>query len=389
MGDGLAPFRAVDTYHMGFIAYYHRLTWKLRKQQNLPKLEDKNDLPELAKNQLNPNLDDDIEDLAATEERNRGAFNPSLDLTKKDKDLTLDEEERDTPSSSSSSNDLQSAALKIAHRDSTLSRSGSEKANKADHTGTKDSRGMPLNPDVQETYRKAHEYTVLNPKQQARLIHHQQKFAKSHTFYKPHETATHHAFPLRLLITVVALLDAHSALQIALGTCTWSIPYETRPFALTTVILCCSITVNVLAGVFISIGDHRTRKKDVIERMFRQEITGQAIERLEKRRLKEAERNKELAEVQDPTSMDQSIEGNGKKEGRRMETVDEGTDEESLKRHRSRPGDVEVEEDLGGVIQERKEELGEVQADRETLNRERRVDMSSGNAWKAASGILR
>jgi hypothetical protein len=45
MGDGLAPFRAVDTYHMIFIAHYHHLTWKLRKKNELPELHNKNDLP--------------------------------------------------------------------------------------------------------------------------------------------------------------------------------------------------------------------------------------------------------------------------------------------------------------------------------------------------------
>src|SRR5947207_5283388 len=45
LGDGLAPFRTVDTYHMIFIAHYHRLTWRLRREQSLPKLQNKNDLP--------------------------------------------------------------------------------------------------------------------------------------------------------------------------------------------------------------------------------------------------------------------------------------------------------------------------------------------------------
>lgn len=198
MGDGLAPFRAVDTYHMIFIAHYGHLTWKLRKKKNLPKLADKNDLP-------------------ATQV-------PDVDL---------------------------------------------------------DLEAVPAGTDQ--------EFTVLSPKQQAKLSHHQEKFAKSHTFYKPHETTTHYAFPLRLLITIVVLLDFHSFFQIALGACTWSINYKVRPFALTTVILCCSITCNITAGVLISIGDRRTRKKDVIEKMFRQELTEEAIHTLEKRRQEEAE----------------------------------------------------------------------------------------------------
>jgi hypothetical protein len=57
-----------------------------------------------------------------------------------------------------------------------------------------------------------------------------------------------------------------------------------RPFALTTVILCCSITCNITAGIVISIGDHKTRKKDVLEKMFRQELTKTAMKKVEKKR---------------------------------------------------------------------------------------------------------
>lgn len=136
---------------------------------------------------------------------------------------------------------------------------------------------------------KQWEFTVLTPKQQARLEHHQEKFCKSHSFYRPHETETHYAFPLRLLIAVVVLLDCHSLLQISLGACTWGIYYKVRPFALTTVILCCSITCNATAGLLIMIGDRRTRKKDVLERMNRQELTEEAMHHLEKKKDRESE----------------------------------------------------------------------------------------------------
>ncbi|KAI5308177.1 hypothetical protein KEM55_006363, partial [Ascosphaera atra] len=203
MGDGLAPFRAVDTYHMAFIAHYGRLTWKLRKERNLKALKNKNDLP--MKHSPGQQLEDD-----------------------RDVDPDLEQ--------------------------GTFKEDGDE------------------------------ELSVLTLKQQQRLAHHQAKFAKSHTFYKPHETMTHYAFSLNLLIVIVVLLDLHSCFQIALGTCTWSISYHHRPFALTTVILCCSITCNIVAGLIIWIGDRRTRKVEVIKRMFRQELTGEAIKKMQKKR---------------------------------------------------------------------------------------------------------
>ncbi|KAF4621953.1 hypothetical protein G7Y89_g14393 [Cudoniella acicularis] len=203
MGDGLAPFRAIDTYHMCFIAHYHHLTWRLRREKSLPKLQNHNDLPSVQP--------EDIESASAVNEEG-----------KEDDEMV--------------------------------------------------------------------EYSVLNPMQQKRLAHHQKKFSRSHSFYKPHETYTHHAFPLRLLVAIVVLLDCHSLLQIALGTCTWAISYHVRPFALTTVILCCSITVNITAGVLISVGDRRTRKKDVRVKIERQELTEKAMRKVQRRRKREIER---------------------------------------------------------------------------------------------------
>jgi hypothetical protein len=204
MGDGLAPFRAVDTYHMCFIAHYHHLTWRLRQEKQLPELVDHNDLPDRHPSSDAATLEDTV---VADMDKGSGEEDPALA-----------------------------------------------------------------------------EYSVLTARQQKRLQYHQAKFSKSHTFYKPHETATHHAFPLRLLVTVVVLLDFHSIFQIALGTCTWSIDYRVRPQALTATILACSLTCNIVAGILISVGDHRTRKKDVLERMFRQALTEEALKRMARSR---------------------------------------------------------------------------------------------------------
>jgi len=204
VGDGLAPFRAIDTYHMFFVAHYHRKTWKLREKLLLPDLEDHNDLP----------------------------------------------------------------------------------------TGNGEGwSGRDLEAQPQRKDKKKDEFVpVLSEKAQDRLVHHQNKLAKSHTFYKPHETETHHAFPLRLLIAVVLLLDLHSCLQISLGICTWAVSARRVPAAVTTTILCCSITTNIVAGVLISIGDRRTRKRDVLERLLKQDLTGEVMKKMTKKKQKEAEK---------------------------------------------------------------------------------------------------
>lgn len=277
MGDGLAPFRAVDTYHMCFIAYYHHLTQKVRSLNSLPPLRNHNDLPTIRPQDC-------------------------------DRDLETGRE---------------------------MEKAGRE------------------------------EFSVLTEEQHARLLHHQKKFAKSHTFYKPHETATHHAFPIHFLIAAVVLLDLHSCLQISLGACTWGISYHTRPFALTTVILCCSITVNVTAGIVIMMGDRRTRKKDVLELMHKQELTAEAMRKLEKRREQERQRNEELdLPVPEPLNVPEV----------RVDAVDaylsvEGEKEKQRERVRSRQVSGSVGGSGSGVLgspiaeedEKEKEEVGELE----------------------------
>jgi len=220
VGDGLAPFRAVDTYRMIHIAHYHRVTLKTREERDLPALQDHNDLP------------------------------TELPPVKK---------------------------IKYVKRSKAFLNKWSIKFNPLKW-------GEPVEEEIEMP---SQEYSVLNTRQHRRLLHHQKKFANSHSFYKPHETETHFAFPWRLLVAIVILLDCHSLLQISLGAVTWGIDYHKRPFALTTVILCCSITCNAVAGLLILIGDRRTRKKDVLERINRQELTQEAIDKLQKRWEKE------------------------------------------------------------------------------------------------------
>jgi hypothetical protein len=226
MGDGLAPFRIWYTYNTIFVVHYYRLTKKIRKERQLPKLGNKNDLPtERLPSDVMQQSNIDLEDLAALR-ASRETTNGNVD----------------------------------------------ENHNNPEDDPEAFGKGRP------------DEYTVLSPKQQASLELHQRRLARSHTFYKPHETYTHHAFPMSFLIATIVLCDMHSALQIALGTCTWSISYKVRPFALTTVILCCSICCNIAAGIAIAVGDRKTRKKEVLEKLFRQKLTHRAMKKIDKRR---------------------------------------------------------------------------------------------------------
>lgn len=153
----------------------------------------------------------------------------------------------------------------------------------------KDHNELPTMPqssawETNEAETQGMEVPVLTAEEQTKLEHHQAKLAKSHTFYRPHETYTHHAFSIKLLITIIVLLDCHSMFQCALGGTTWGIYYKIRPKALTAVILSCSLTCNITAGILIGRGDKRSRKKLVVEQILRQEMTEEALKKLKKER---------------------------------------------------------------------------------------------------------
>ena len=54
--------------------------------------------------------------------------------------------------------------------------------------------------------------------------------------------------------------------------------------------------MNITAGVLISVGDKRSRKKDVVERLGRQALTEEAMAKVERRRVREEERRRKLEE---------------------------------------------------------------------------------------------
>jgi hypothetical protein len=100
--------------------------------------------------------------------------------------------------------------------------------------------------------------------------------------------------------------------------------------------LCCSITCNITAGVVISIGDHKTRKKDVLEKMYRQELTKTAMKKVVKKRGKGLSPSgttedglwdvvDETAEEVERMQKEKEKEREGEREG---EAVSEATDDE-------------------------------------------------------------
>ncbi|KAG5914298.1 hypothetical protein E4U53_004663 [Claviceps sorghi] len=291
MGDGLAPFRAVDTYHMIFIARYARIIAKAKKKAakqvaaqsasntdgqgpTAAGAEKRGPRKTLVKRPTANRTDDDNND---DNNNNNSMPSPSITSNHANHDSTYTQDSNNNNSNNNSNNNNSN------NNDDDDDDEQEESENNAN--GANSMHDIDLEEDAKSTtsaYSLEEDY--LTPKQRKSLVHHQTKLAKSHSFYKPHETFTHHAFPLGHLIAIIILLDCHSCLQISLGATTWGIDYHHRPFAITTVILCVSITCNLSAGLVIMFGDKKTRKKDVVDLLHRQALTGAAIKKVERKR---------------------------------------------------------------------------------------------------------
>lgn len=309
VGLGFAPFRAVDTYRMIWIAKMHYRTWERRKQLGLQELSDPNDLPRPIDDGSNQ-----VSRLATEREERRRTLEAE---TGPDNAVAGNDLESGTTTSSKEKRESEVRHwwdLKRMARQNTESMDTAQEAGKHvaiahdkrhkqqfivpdqpqfDPSGkTGDLRqNKPARPPVKrndsiksELVKEKEDIVVLTKEEQALLTHHQRKFHASHTFYRFHETATHRAFPLDLMITIVCLLDCHSMLQGALGGCTWGIKYTHRPTALTASLITCSLSCNAMAGLLIYIGGRKTKKREEVERRLRIALETMALAKMERRR---------------------------------------------------------------------------------------------------------
>ncbi|RDA92703.1 hypothetical protein CP533_3698 [Ophiocordyceps camponoti-saundersi (nom. inval.)] len=296
MGDGLAPFRAIDTYHMIFVVHYMRI---IKAASRPPRTRLRKRRP------WNFGRHREADSEAADAQRQQlhhqespsshAARSPSTSSSSAPVNVTRPcSSPRPHSMSGDDEADVAAADMVVVDLEDGKKSEEARCAPDAEHSSEAGPRveaeaGAENDDDDDD----AEAYYPLTAKQRRSLLHHQSKLSKSHSFYKPQETLTHYSFPLAYLMAIVILLDCHSCLQISLGACTWGIDYHVRPFALTTVILCVSISCNLSAGVVIMVGDRKTRKKDVIRLLNRQELTDDAIKTIEHRRQKRDDRRKE------------------------------------------------------------------------------------------------
>ena len=366
VGLGFAPFRAVDTYRMVQIAHYHHLTWKRRRQLDLPELKDKNELPRAAPRLTMSQMANTMmlktslrkHPAGSAEEGKQGSNDDAAGAqgavtSEHTHDTSSQGPEReaaghsadsswellDPVTSRSSACEVEDLKEQRKKKHAFLHRKKHDKEHA--NSGKKPSSSSegsppppPPPPAAQKTYankdgilplgqlkrnpsiaselpRDEEDVVVLSPKQQANLEYQQRKFHESHTFYRYRETVTHRPFELSLMMAIVILLDCHSCLQASLGGTTWGIYYKNRPTSVTATIITFSLSCNAVAGFLIWYGGNRTKKKEEVERLL-----GIALEEEALRKMRKKERRRLEAEAEARSGLERGSQEQGRSESK-------------------------------------------------------------------------
>ncbi|KAK0498658.1 hypothetical protein EDD18DRAFT_1158598 [Armillaria luteobubalina] len=110
---------------------------------------------------------------------------------------------------------------------------------------------------------------VLTEKEQDDLHRQQLKFKHHQTWYRPHGTATHRAFPINTALLICLFNDGNSFFQIILCGCMWGLNRFDRPAWTTGSLIPASFLCGIMSAVFIARGSAKTKRKSVVEERLR------------------------------------------------------------------------------------------------------------------------
>jgi hypothetical protein len=110
---------------------------------------------------------------------------------------------------------------------------------------------------------------VLTDKQEYELHHQQKKFMKSQTWYRPHGTETHRAFPINTAMLICLLNDGNSVFQCMLAACMWSLNRFNRPAWTTGLLIPLAFGCGICSGVLIWQGGKKTKRTERVEERLR------------------------------------------------------------------------------------------------------------------------
>jgi hypothetical protein len=113
---------------------------------------------------------------------------------------------------------------------------------------------------------------VLTEKEQTDLHRQQIKFQHSQTWYRPHGTETHRAFPINTALLICCLNDGNSVFQIFLCGCMWGLNRFQRPAWTTGTLIPCAFLCGITSAVFIWRGGQKTKRTKRVEEILRQAL---------------------------------------------------------------------------------------------------------------------
>lgn len=139
-------------------------------------------------------------------------------------------------------------------------------------TKLRDKAGFPQLFDIDDLPDPVYDPTfvhVLTEREQRDLHHQQVKFHESQTWYRPHGTVTHRAFPINTALWICLFIDGNSAFQVMLSSCMWSMNRFERPAWTTGSLIPASFLCGIISAILIWRGGQRTRRTEKIENTLR------------------------------------------------------------------------------------------------------------------------
>ncbi|KAI0307282.1 hypothetical protein B0F90DRAFT_1932074 [Multifurca ochricompacta] len=100
----------------------------------------------------------------------------------------------------------------------------------------------------------------------------QKKFMKSQTWYRPHGTETHRAFPINTALWICLLNDGNSVFQCILAACMWSMNRFDRPSWTTGLLIPLAFGCGILSGILIWQGGKKTKRTERVEERLRRAL---------------------------------------------------------------------------------------------------------------------
>lgn len=179
---------------------------------------------------------------------------------------------------------------------------------------------------------------VLTPKEQADLHYQQHKFALSMTWYRPHGTATHRAFPIHVALWICLMNDLNSFFQCLLSGCMWSMNRFQRPAWTTATTLPLAFVAGIVAAVLIWWGGKKTKRNEEVEKRLRMALAMETPSTPESANTTESQGECTAAQRAIVECKEKDLQAAQEKKELKKEEKGLKKDERKRRRHDSKPG---------------------------------------------------